>query len=36
MADGVVTAPLGSGRYLPVGPYDLIAPRGATPNSFVA
>ncbi len=36
MQDGVVTAPPGSGRYLPRDRYDLIEPRGVTPNGFDA
>ena len=36
MRDGVVRAAPGSGRYLPVPPYDLIRPRGALPNGFDA
>ena len=34
MQDGRVQAERGSGRYLPVGPYDLIAPRGVLANGF--
>ncbi|MBC7799228.1 MAG: dihydropyrimidinase [Gemmatimonadaceae bacterium] len=34
MQDDVVAAAPGSGRYLPVGPYDLIRPRGVLANSF--
>ena len=34
MRDGVVTAAPGSGRYLPVAPYDLIRPRGVLPDGF--
>ncbi len=36
MRDGAVTAAPGSGRYLPVGPYDLIRPRGVLPDGFDA
>ena len=36
MRDGKVQAPPGSGRYLPVAPYDLIKPRGVLPNGFDA
>jgi dihydropyrimidinase len=32
MRDGAVVAEPGSGEYLPRGPYDLIRPRGVTPN----
>ncbi len=34
MQDGVVTAQPGSGRYLPVAPYDLIRPSGTLPDGF--
>ncbi len=34
MQDGRVQAEPGSGRYLPVGLYDLIAPRGMLANGF--
>jgi dihydropyrimidinase len=34
MRDGVVSAAPGSGRYLPVGPYDAIRPRGVLPDGF--
>ena len=34
MQDGQVLAQPGSGRYLPVGPYDLIRPRGHHANGF--
>ncbi|MFN8060192.1 MAG: dihydropyrimidinase [Vicinamibacterales bacterium] len=36
MRDGVVTAAEGSGRFLPRGPYDLIAPTGRVPDGFDA
>ncbi len=36
MQDGTVTAPPGSGRYLPVAPYDLLRPRGALADGFDA
>jgi dihydropyrimidinase len=36
MRDGTVQAEPGSGRYLPRGPYDLVRPRGITPDGFVA
>ncbi len=36
MRDGTVSATPGSGRYLPVGPYDMIRPRGVLPNGFDA
>ncbi len=36
MQDDRVTAEPGSGRYLPVCPYDLIRPRGVLPNGFDA
>jgi dihydropyrimidinase len=36
MRDGAVTAQPGSGRYLPRGPYDMVRPRGVTPNGFLA
>jgi dihydropyrimidinase len=36
MRDGTVQAEPGSGRYLPRGPYDLVKPRGITPDGFVA
>ena len=36
MRDGVVSAAPGSGRYLPVGPYDMIRPRGMLPDGFDA
>ena len=36
MRDGVVQAVPGSGRYIPVGPYDLIRPRGVLANGFDA
>ena len=32
MQDGRVQAQPGMGRYLPVGPYDLIRPRGVPAN----
>ena len=34
MRDGVVTAPPGSGEYLPRSPYEMVRPRGITPNGF--
>ena len=34
MRDGVVTALPGSGRYLPVAPYDFIRPSGVMPDGF--
>jgi len=34
MQDGRVQAEPGSGRYLPVGPYPMIAPRGVLANGF--
>ena len=34
MQDGQVTAQPGSGQYLPVAPYDAIAPRGVLANGF--
>ena len=34
MQDGQVTARPGSGQYLPVAPYDAIAPRGVLANGF--
>ena len=34
MQDDVVTARPGSGRYLPVAPYDFIRPRGELPDGF--
>jgi dihydropyrimidinase len=34
MRDGKVQAEPGTGRYLPRGPYDLIRPRGITPDGF--
>ena len=36
MRDGIVTATPGSGRYLPVAPYDFIRPRGHLANGFDA
>ena len=36
MRDGVVQASPGSGRYLPVGPYEMIRPRGALADGFDA
>jgi len=36
MQDGIVTAPPGSGRYLPVAGYDFITPTGRLPNGFNA
>lgn len=36
MRDGKVQAEPGTGRYLPRGPYDLIKPRGITPDGFMA
>jgi len=36
MQDGRVEAEPGSGRYLPVGPYPMIAPRGVLANGFNA
>jgi len=36
MQDGRVHAEPGSGRYLPVGPYPMIAPRGVLANGFDA
>jgi len=36
MRDGVVQAEPGSGRYLPVAPYELIRPRGVLPDGFDA
>ncbi len=36
MRDGVVQAEPGSGRYLPVPPYDMIRPRGVLPDGFDA
>ena len=36
MRDGVVQAPPGSGRYIPVAPYDMIRPRNALPDGFDA
>ena len=36
MRDGVVSARPGSGRYLPVGPYAHIRPRGVLPEGFDA
>ncbi|MGG5808643.1 dihydropyrimidinase [Falsiroseomonas sp. CW058] len=35
MRDGKVQAEPGSGQYLPRGPYDLVRPRGVTPNGFM-
>ena len=34
MQDGRVTARPGSGQYLAVGPYDMIAPRGVLAHGF--
>ena len=34
MRDGRVTAQPGSGHYLPVAPYDMVAPRGALAHGF--
>jgi dihydropyrimidinase len=36
MQDGVVRAEPGTGRFLPRGPYDLIAPTGRVPDGFDA
>ena len=36
MRDGKVQAQPGTGQFLPRGPYDLIKPRGVTPNGFGA
>lgn len=36
MRDGAVRAEPGSGQFLPVGPYDLIRPRGPLPDGFDA
>lgn len=36
MRDGIVQAEPGSGRYLPVPPYDLIRPRGVLSDGFDA
>ncbi|QYU68089.1 amidohydrolase family protein [Leptolyngbya sp. 15MV] len=36
MRDGTVQAEPGTGRYLPRAPYDLIQPRGITPDGFGA
>jgi dihydropyrimidinase len=36
MRNGTVTAPPGSGRYIPVPAYDLIKPTGTQPNDFNA
>ncbi|MDW8315902.1 MAG: dihydropyrimidinase [Rhodovarius sp.] len=36
MREGKVQAAPGSGQYLPRGPYELIRPRGITPNGFGA
>ncbi len=36
MRDGTVQAQPGSGRYLPVPPYELIRPRGVLPDGFDA
>ena len=36
MRGGVVDAAPGSGRYLPVAPYDLLRPRGVVPDGFDA
>ena len=36
MRDGMVSAPPGSGRYLPVGAYNMIRPRGVLPDGFDA
>ena len=36
MRDGVVDAEPGSGRFIPVGPYELIRPRGALADGFDA
>jgi dihydropyrimidinase len=36
MRDGQVTAPPGSGRYIPVPAYDFIKPTGSLPNGFNA
>ncbi|HEV7263822.1 MAG TPA: dihydropyrimidinase [Falsiroseomonas sp.] len=35
MRDGKVQAEPGTGRYLPRGPYDLVKPRGVTPDGFL-
>jgi dihydropyrimidinase len=35
MRDGTVQAEPGTGRYLPRGPYDLVKPRGITPDGFL-
>jgi dihydropyrimidinase len=34
MQDGKVQAEPGTGRFLPRGPYDMIKPRGITPDGF--
>ena len=34
MRDGKVQAEPGTGRFLPRGPYDMIRPRGVTPDGF--
>jgi dihydropyrimidinase len=36
MRDGKVQAEPGTGRYLPRAPYDLVKPRGTTPDGFIA
>jgi dihydropyrimidinase len=36
MRDGKVQAEPGTGRYLPRAPYDLVKPRGITPDGFGA
>ena len=36
MRDGVVTAEPGSGRYLPIPPYEMLRPRGIMPDNFNA
>jgi dihydropyrimidinase len=36
MRDAVVSAPAGSGRYMPCPPYEFIAPSGNLPNGFDA
>lgn len=36
MQDGLVNAAPGTGRFLPVAPYDMIRPRGVLPDGFDA
>lgn len=36
MRDGVVTEATGTGQYLPRSAYDMIRPRGVTPDGFLA